>query len=92
MDFAFILLIIAIPSLVILLIVNIPRITRLEDLSAGRFICPHCGKRFRVKWYRLLFSRWQIEATDKAPLICPECGAHDLCGREASIYEDEGRV
>lgn len=92
MDFAAMFAMIAVPVLVFLLIVNIPRITRLEDLSSGRFVCPHCGKRFRVEWYRLLFSRWQVEVTGKAPLTCPACKSRDLCRRESSIYEEDERA
>ena len=83
---------ILIPSLVIVFLVNIPRIERIRELASHRFICPMCGKRFQVKWFRLLFVRWQIETTDKATLTCPACKTRDICRREDSIYEEDERI
>ena len=84
---------VAIPSLLLFLfLINLPRVARLRELASHRFVCPRCGERFRVKWYRLLFVRWQVEATDKATLTCPACQNRDVCRRETSIYEEEERI
>ena len=83
---------IALPALVFLILVNLPRMDRLRELASHRYICPSCGSRFRVKWLRLLLVKWQVEATDKAPLTCPVCKTRDLCRRETSIYEEGERV
>lgn len=80
------------PVLVFLFLINIPRIERIRELASHRFICPMCGKRFRVKWFRLLLVRWQVETTDKAPLTCPACKTRDFCRRENSIYEEEEQI
>ena len=74
----------AITVLLFLFLIHIPRINRLREIAAARFICPHCGYRFRVKWYKLLFSRWWVELRDQAPLTCPLCRTHDLFRREKS--------
>ena len=88
MGTAAICLAILIPSLVIVFLVNIPRIERIRELSSHRYICPSCGSRFRPKGFRLFFVRWQVETTDKATLPCPVCKTRDVCRREASIYEE----
>ena len=83
---------IALPALVFLILVNLPRADRLRELAAHRYICPSCGSRFRVKWLRLLLVKWQVEATDKATLTCPVCKTRDICRREDSIYEEDERI
>ena len=79
---------IALPALVFLILVNLPRVDRLRELASHRYICPSCGSRFRPKGFRLFFVRWQVEATDKATLTCPVCKTRDVCRRETSIYEE----
>ena len=76
------------PILVIEYFIQIPRIERIRELASHRYICPSCGSRFRVKWFRLFFVRWQVETTDKATLTCPVCKTRDVCRRETSIYEE----
>ena len=88
MGTAAICLAILIPSLMIVFLVNIPRIERIRELASHRYICPSCGSRFRVKWLRLLLVKWQVETTDKATLTCPVCKTRDVCRREMSIYEE----
>lgn len=83
---------IAIPSLLLLFLINLPRVARLKELASHRFVCPMCGERFRVKWFRLFFVRWQVETTDKATLTCPVCKTRDICRREDSIYEEGERI
>ena len=83
---------IALPALVFVILVNLPRMARLRELASHRFVCPTCGERFRVKWLRLLLVKWQIETTDKATLTCPVCKTRDVCRRETSIYEEVERV
>lgn len=83
---------IALPALVFLILVNLPRVDRLRELASHRYICPSCGSRFRVKWIRLLLVKWQVETTDKATLTCPVCKTRDLCRREDSVYEEGERV
>ena len=83
---------IALPALVFLILVNLPRVDRLRELASHRYICPSCGSRFRVKWLRLLLVKWQVEATDKATLTCPVCKTRDICRREDSIYEEDERI
>jgi hypothetical protein len=68
--------------LLLVFLLNIPRLNRLHEIAGTRFICPRCGYRFRVKWYKLLFTRWWVEVKDQAPLTCPLCRSHDLCRRE----------
>ena len=79
---------IALPALVFMILVNLPRVDRLRELASHRYICPSCGSRFRPKGFRLFFVRWQVETTDKATLPCPVCKTRDVCRREASIYEE----
>ena len=79
---------VTIPALLFVFLINLPRVARLRELASHRFVCPTCGERFRVKWYRLLFVRWQVEVTDKATLTCPSCKTRDICRREDSIYEE----
>ena len=83
---------IALPALVFMILVNLPRVDRLRELASHRYICPSCGSRFRVRWLRLLLVKWQVEATDKATLTCPICKTRDLCRRETSISEEGERV
>ena len=83
---------IALPALVFMILVNLPRVDRLRELASHRYICPSCGSRFRPKGFRLFFVRWQVETTDKATLPCPVCKTRDLCRRETSIYEEGERV
>ncbi|MBE6586090.1 MAG: hypothetical protein E7645_06145 [Ruminococcaceae bacterium] len=92
MGTAIIILAVALPAFIFLYFVNLPRMARLRELASHRYICPSCGQRFRVKWYRLLLVRWQIETTDKATLTCPACKTRDACRRETSIYEEEERI
>ena len=80
------------PILVIEYFIHIPRIERIRELASHRYICPSCGSRFRVKWFRLFFVRWQVETTDKATLTCPVCKTRDLCRRENSVYEEGERA
>ncbi len=80
------------PILVIEYFIQIPRIERIRELASHRYICPSCGSRFRVKWFRLFFVRWQVETTDKATLTCPVCKTRDICRREDSIYEEDERI
>ena len=80
------------PILVIEYFIHIPRIERIRELASHRYICPSCGSRFRVRWFRLLLVKWQIETTDKATLTCPVCKARDICRREDSIYEEGERI
>ena len=80
------------PILVIEYFIHIPRIERIRELASHRYICPSCGSRFRVKWFRLFFVRWQVETTDKATLTCPVCKTRDICRREGSVYEEGERV
>ena len=79
---------IALPALVFVILVNLPRMARLRELASHRYVCPSCGSRFRVRWFRLLLVKWQIETTDKATLTCPVCKTRDVCRREMSIYEE----
>ena len=88
MGTAAICLAILIPSLVIAVLINIPRIERIRELASHRYICPSCGSRFRPKWLHLFFVRWQAETTDTATLTCPVCKTRDVCRREMSIYEE----
>ena len=88
MGSAVIFLAVALPALLFAFHINLPRVARLRELASHRFVCPMCGGRFRVKWFRLLFVRWQVEATGKATLTCPTCKTRDVCRREASIYEE----
>ena len=83
---------IALPALVFMILVNLPRVDRLRELASHRYICPSCGSRFHVKWLRLLLVKWQVETTDKATLTCPVCKTRDLCRREDSVYEEGERV
>ena len=80
------------PIFVIEYFIHIPRIERIRELASHRYICPSCGSRFRVKWFRLFFVRWQVETTDKATLTCPVCKTRDICRREDSIYEEDERI
>ena len=80
------------PVLVIVFLINIPRVERIRELASHRYICPSCGSRFRPKWLHLFFVRWQVEITDKATLTCPVCKTRDVCRMETSIYEKEGQA
>lgn len=79
-------------AILLSLLVNIPRVLHLREIASHRFVCPICGERFRVKWFRLLFVRWQVLVADKATLTCPACKSHDVCRRETSIYEEGERI
>ena len=92
MGTAIIILAVALPAFIFLYFVNLPRMARLRELASHRYICPSCGQRFRVKWYRLLLVKWQIESTSKATLTCPTCKTRDACRKETSIYEEEERI
>ena len=83
---------VALPALLFLILVNLPRADRLRELASHRYICPSCGGRFRVKWIRLLLVKWQVEATGKATLTCPVCKTRDICRREDSVYEEGERA
>ena len=74
--------IIAAAVLILLFLLCVPRTCRLREITGTRFICPRCGYRFRVKWYRLLFSRRLPKRGEPASLTCPLCRTHDLCQRE----------
>ena len=89
MGSAVIFLAVALPALLFAFLINLPRVARLRELASHRFVCPMCGGRFRVKWVRLLFVRWQVEATGKATLTCK---TRDVCRRETSIYEEGERI
>ena len=39
-------------AILVSLLVNIPRVLHLREIASHRFVCPICGKRFRVKWRR----------------------------------------
>ncbi len=49
--------------------------------------CPHCGRKFRVNPYVLLFKRKSKcsdvngESVKYANLTCPDCGKEDMCKR-----------
>ena len=79
---------ILLPVLVIVFLINIPRIERIRELASHRYICPSCGSRFRPKWHHLFFVRWQAETTPKATLPCPVCKTRDICRMETSVYEE----
>ena len=85
-------LVVALPALVFVILVNLPRVDRLRELASHRYICSSCGHRFSVRWLRLLLVKWQIETTDKATLTCPACKTRDICRREDSIYEEGERI
>ena len=55
-------------------------LTRIRSLKSTRFICSHCGYRFRIKWYRRLTTR--RHGKDQALLTCPVCRTHGLFRRE----------
>ena len=55
-------------------------IIRMLMLAKTRFICSHCGYRFRIRWYKRPFTRLQGKET--ALLTCPVCRTHGLFGRE----------
>ena len=92
MGSAVIFLSVALPALLFVFLINIPRVARLRELASYRYVCPSCGQRFRVRWYRLFPVRWQIETTDKATLTCTACKTRDVCRREISIYEKGERI
>ena len=79
---------VALPALVFLILVNLPRADRLRELGSHRYICLSCGSRFRPKRLNLFFVRWQIETTGKATLTCPVCKTRDVCRMETSVYEE----
>ena len=76
------------PVLVIVFLINIPRIERIRELASHRYICPSCGSRFRPKFLSMFFVRWQTETTHKATLPCPVCKTRDICRMETSVYEE----
>ena len=78
---------ILLPVLVIVFLINIPRVERIRELASHRYICPSCGSRFHPKWHHLFFVRWQAETTHKATLPCPVCKTRDICRMETSVYE-----
>ena len=55
-------------------------IIRLCSLGKTRFVCSHCGYRFRIKWYRRLTTR--RHGQDQALLTCPVCRTHGMFRRE----------
>lgn len=57
----------------------IPFKTGLETLAAKPFICPNCGCKFYVKWYRLYFKRWSVYGFNSAKFRCPSCNEVDMC-------------
>ncbi len=89
---AVIFLAVALPALVFLILVNLPRAAQIKELASHRYICPSCGSRFRPKCFHLFFVRWQVETTDKATLTCPACKTRDVCRREDSVYEEGERI
>ena len=62
------------------IVFDICHIRRLKAYACEPFVCPNCGERFTVKWYKLLINR---EATivmcGKAKLKCPKCKEIDMC-------------
>ncbi len=50
--------------------------------------CPHCGRKFRVNFYIVLFTNGKLKTSDDngeqvkyAKLKCSDCGTKDLCKR-----------
>lgn len=54
---------------------------RLVKLAEEPFVCPNCGHRFYVKWYKLIFEEQFVHTRNKAPLRCPKCKIKDMCSR-----------
>ena len=50
-------------------------------LSENTYVCPECGKRFRPKWWRAMFSLHYGSDPDRV-LKCPHCGHQGFCRKE----------
>ena len=48
-------------------------------LSENTYVCPECGKRFRPKWWRAMFS---LRINSDRVLKCPHCGHKGFCRKE----------
>jgi len=57
----------------------LPQMYRLKAMAEKDFICPNCGHRFRVKWYRLIFKYMPVGIMGCAPFRCPKCREKDQC-------------
>lgn len=51
----------------------------LENITDKPFICPNCGCKFYVKWYRMYFKRYSVYGFKSAKLKCHSCGEVDMC-------------
>ncbi len=56
-----------------------------RDVYERTFVCPNCGARFRVEWYRMIYKSTAVYTYNAARLKCPVCHKKDMC----SIVYDE---
>jgi len=56
-----------------------------RDAYEKTFVCPNCGARFNVEWYRMIYKVTAVYAYKAARLKCPVCHKRDMC----SIAHDE---
>jgi len=50
-----------------------------RDAYEKTFVCPNCGVRFNVEWYRMIFKANEVYTLNGAHLKCPVCHKKDLC-------------
>ena len=73
-------IIIPIIAAALLLLAGVFCLIRSWMLTKTRYLCSHCGYRFRIKWYKRPFVRQKGQ--NQALLTCPVCRTRDLFGRE----------
>ena len=73
-------IIIPVIAAALLFLLSVLCVIRAWMVGKTRFICSHCGYRFRIRWYKRPFTRLQGKET--ALLTCPVCRTHGLFGRE----------
>lgn len=56
-----------------------------KDAYGKTFVCPNCGARFNVKWYRMILKYATVYTYNAAHLRCPVCREKDMC----SVAYDE---
>ena len=72
---------IAIPTVWFIIRRVLPAYYRLSEMAEKPFVCPNCGHRIYVKWYKLIFKEFSIHVNNNVLLKCPKCKIKDMCSR-----------
>lgn len=67
-----------------IIIVAVVGVFKGKILSKHYFLCKHCGRKFKLKWTKLIF---EVHAFNEFKVECPYCKIKDFCediGKEKS--------